>query len=56
MEESAAVACFDYGRGWCGFSEEAAWCSTEWRAGLLRITDEGRDKVAGGNWGVACCA
>jgi hypothetical protein len=34
------------GRGWCGFGEEAAWSNTEWRAGLLRTTDGGRDKVA----------
>jgi hypothetical protein len=27
--------------------------STEWRAGLLRAADRGRDKVAGGNWRVA---
>jgi hypothetical protein len=29
--------------------EEATWSSTEWRSGLLRTTDGGRDKVAGGN-------
>jgi hypothetical protein len=34
------------GRGWCGFGEEAAWSSMEWRAGLLRTADGGRDKVA----------
>jgi hypothetical protein len=34
------------GRGWCGFGEEAAWSNTEWRAGLLRTADGGRDKVA----------
>jgi hypothetical protein len=38
--------------GWCGFGEEAAWSSTEWRAGLLRTADGGRGKVVGG--GVAC--
>jgi hypothetical protein len=34
------------GRGWCDFGEEAAWSSTEWRAGLLQTADGGRDKVA----------
>jgi hypothetical protein len=36
-----------------GIDEEVAWSSTEWRAGLLRTADGGRDKVAGGSWGVA---
>jgi hypothetical protein len=32
------------------------WSNTEWRAGLLRTADGGKDKVAGGNWHVVCYA
>jgi hypothetical protein len=35
--------------------KEVTRSSTEWRAGLLRTADGGRDKVAGGSWRVARC-
>jgi hypothetical protein len=38
-EEGVAVACFDGGRGWCGFSGEAAWLGRHSSDGVVASPD-----------------
>jgi hypothetical protein len=38
-EEGVAVACFDGGRGWCGFSGEAAWLGRHSSGGAVASPD-----------------